>query len=193
MLPLNQSRKIALIAVGLFVVSISILFTVTQKSSFMSGDLKAQIFGSTATHEQAPETSSDPVVVIQTDNKVTYASPSFKTALGYTDESLKDADFFGLVHSGDAGEVAKFITKIVQDHNEMKNLGPYRIKGSDGQYKVYMANATVKMSAGKVTQIVITMKDITKSVEQINNDEQTGKPIRTMKNDPDKKVMASKV
>lgn len=192
MLPLNQSRKIALIAVGIFVVSISILFVFTQKSSFMSGDLKTQILGLGTNHGQTAETS-DPSIVIQPDNKILYASPSFKEALGYKDEDLKNEDFFGLIHSDDTGEVAKFITKIVQDQNELKNLGPYRIKTADSQYKVYMASASVKISGSKVTQIVISMKDITKNIEDINNDQATGKPIRTMKNDPDKKVMASKV
>ncbi|MBI5152441.1 PAS domain S-box protein, partial [Candidatus Peregrinibacteria bacterium] len=145
MLPLNQSRKIALIAVALFVVSMGILFVFTQKDSLLSGSLKSQIFGETGgnSREEMVNSSADPVVVIDSENKISYTSPSFKELLGYTDEELNGVDFFKLVHPDDASDIASFVTKIVQTKEEMKNLGPYRIKDNGGEYKVYMASASV--------------------------------------------------
>lgn len=193
MLPLNQSRKIALIAVALFMVSMGILFIFTQNNGLISGDLKTQLFGAESSkYENIVKNSADPVVVIGAENKISYVSPSFRDLLGYEDVDLNGVDFFNFVHPDDAGDVASLIAKISQEKTEMKNLGPYRIKDKSGQYGVYMAGASVVSSENKVLQIIITMKDITKSVEDINKEKEAGKPIKTMKNEPDKKIMVDK-
>ena len=190
MTPLSQSKKIAVVALGLFTVSISILFAFTQKSAILSGDLKAQLLGNEKVGIETQ--ASEPSVIIGTDNKIVYSSPGFLSTLGYKEEDLKGQDLFQLINSGDAGTVASFITKIVQEKEELKNVGPFRIKDNEGQYKVYMANVKAVEKHGKVEQIVVTMKDITKSVDDMNEEKSTGKPIRAIKNDTEKKFVAEK-
>lgn len=195
MLPINQSRKIALIAVALFTASMGILFVFTQKNDLIPGSLKTQIFGGyggDSAYEYLAGNNSDPTVVIGAENKIAYAGPNFRALLGYDEADLKDVDFFRFVHPDDSGDVASMIAKISQTKAEMNNLGPYRIRGKNGEYKVYMASASVISNGDKTPQIVIKMKDITKSVEDINEAQKTGKPIKTLKNDPGKKIMVDK-
>jgi|GEM_PF-6355260 len=195
MIPLNQSRKIALTAVALFIVSMGILFVSTNnQNSFNSLNLKAELLGHPAektSYEDLVKNSSDPVVVIQ-NNKISYISPDFEKLLGYNESDLIDVDIFELVHPDDVGNFASFITKITQDKEELKNLGPFRIQTKSGQYRIYMASASIVINGDKSPRIIITMKDITKSVEDINQAKEAGKPIKTMKDETDKKIMVDK-
>ena len=195
MIPLNQSRKIALTAVALFIVSTGILFVSTNsQNSFSSLNLKAELLGHPAektSYEDLVKNSSDPVVVIQ-NNKISYISPDFEKLLGYNESDLIDVDIFELVHPDDVGNFASFITKITQDKEELKNLGPFRIQTKSGQYRIYMASASIVINGDKSPRIIITMKDITKSVEDINQAKEAGKPIKTMKDETDKKIMVDK-
>ncbi len=197
MIPLNQSRKIALVAVALFTVSMGILFVFTQnQNSFNASDLKTELFGHVTGetgYENLVKKASDPVVVIQ-NNKISYISPDFEKLLGYDESDLANTnmDIFKLIHPDDAGDFASFIAKIAQEKEELKNLGPFRIQTKSGRYRVYMASASIFTSGNKPARIVITMKDITKSVEDINQEKEAGKPIKTMKDEPEKKIMVDK-
>ena len=143
MFKITQNRKVLLMAVSIFVVSVSmILFFVGgngQDLSVSNENLQTQLLEVFHHNEEKVDDYREllgdpdsPLFVVESDGTFSYLSPDFAEKIGYSEEELLGEAFFPYIHSKDLPVFVTAFTKLVQNGEQQSNLGPFRIEMKNG-------------------------------------------------------------
>jgi len=107
----------------------------------------------------------DPVFVMNLDGTIKFSSWDVENTLGYKQEDLDHQIFFSMLHPDDLSLFLGAFGKVLQNKKPVTMVGPYRLRGKDGQYHIHMGSLFPILTQDVVTQIAISSKDIGKKVD----------------------------
>lgn len=111
------------------------------------------------------EKSTDAVVVIDTDGKPNYVSPSVSTVLGYTEAEAYRRNLFNLIHSEDLPMVENDFKAVLNKPGEPIKVHISRILHKDGSWRWIESTLTNLLDDAHVNGIVNNFRDITERKE----------------------------
>ena len=114
------------------------------------------------------ENTVDAVVIINTDGRVTYASPSVTRVLGYTEEEALQVSIFDVVHPDDQPMVMNMIPKCIENPGVSLPVMQYRSKHKNGNWLWFEGSITNMLHDPAINGIVDNFHDISlkKTAEQ---------------------------
>jgi PAS domain S-box-containing protein len=185
---LGENRKIAIVVISIFVVSIiSVVFLVGKDHLPSSGEnLKIDVLDVVGGHGDSHgdsykqesvyrkilENTEDPVFAIETDGTIAYLSSGFEAQLGYDLGELKEELFFTLISEKDLPSLAAKFTELIDNENVLDSIGPFRINTKDGDHRYILISATHLEEKDHSGKIVGTIKDITESIEEFKEEKE---------------------
>lgn len=193
---LGENRKIAIVSLTIFVVSIISVLVVLGSEFLSSGEsLKVDILEVISHHEEENKyrdiirNSEDPIFAIETDGTISYLSPGVENKLGYEPGELTGKLFFQLIHEKDTSLLIKGFTELFQNKKSVSLEGPYRIMTKNGDVRYILLSATPLMGEEEeVTRIIGSFRDITDSIKEFKDEKQenvdSGPKIRDIENNP---------
>lgn len=204
MLLISQSKKIILLALSLFFVSLSILFVLSSYGGEpgehfgenLFGSLFARQHGGTEVHENFLDEKS-PVLIVTKSGEFVEANKNFFETFRLSSGDLKREEFFSFFHPEDlAGFVGTF-TKVTQQKEEREVYsGPFRFQAEHEKFRLVIVTLRQQKDL-----IVLTFKDITDSVEELKGssdggggegEESAGKTIEKMGDDEKARIVVEK-
>lgn len=174
---LSQNKKIALCAGFVFTISFAtMVFFLEKQGNSLEHVQTDVIHAEENTSEEAgfrkiAGDSEDPLVVINAEGKVEFGSEDFCKLLKVGCDELKEALLFDYIHSKDLSKFASDHSKIVHNGEKKEGIGPYRIVVS-GEEILAIFNAYPVLDGKKVSQIILTVRDLTDQVESINSEDE---------------------
>jgi two-component system sensor histidine kinase UhpB len=111
------------------------------------------------------ENALDIVVILNTEGRIRYSSPSLETTLGYRQEDLLGRDVFELVHPDDVPSMVLLFGQVLA-HPEGRRATSVRIRHKDGSWRILEGKG--KRLETEPGSIVVNAWDITllKATEQ---------------------------
>lgn len=182
---MGQNKRIAFIAIAIFLISlVSVVFVLGKDSLSSSGSLKINILD-VAGHGDKYEESSyreflgnsqDPIFAIESDGTFSYLSPGLEAFLGYTPGELDGKLFFSIIYEKDLSGVMTKFTALLDTNKSINSDGPIRVETKTGKHKYILISATpLENAEGKAVRIIGTIKDITDSVEEFKEEKDPAK------------------
>ncbi|MBA4746887.1 MAG: PAS domain S-box protein [Muricauda sp.] len=110
------------------------------------------------------QNGTDFISILNVNGTYAYASPTYKSHLGYEPDSLFGTNYFDHVHTSDISKVEKAFKKSLGRDNMAMSL--YRFKGSTGKWKWMEAIITNRLSDPNIQGIVVNKADVTDEVSQ---------------------------
>ena len=107
------------------------------------------------------ENTVDAVVVINTDGKVTYASPSINRVLGYTEKEALQVSIFDVVHPDDQPIIMNVIPECLEKPGVSLPVMQYRCKHKNGSWIWFEGTITNMLHDPAINGIVDNFHDIT--------------------------------
>ncbi|MDD3861478.1 MAG: PAS domain-containing protein [Candidatus Gracilibacteria bacterium] len=191
MLKLTQAHKIAVSVVAIFMFSLSVMLFLLDIGDRNLGHIQASV-GHSTNHSDFDDGdknvdpvlkllseyvayfpySNDIIFSVDVEGKFLYTSESFCKLLKKDCTLLKGKLFFKYVHEEDLAELASAHAKIVKDNEDTKGAGPYRLQKANGEKGalVMFDIHVVPDKNGEVGEIVFSVKDITKKVDDMKID-----------------------
>ena len=187
MTTLSQGKKIALTAVAIFSVSLTMLIIFLDESKYGLHNGSASVMTShKSSHGEEAETPSheegaaeyqylgdileeQAAFVTSPEGKLLEVNEAFCELLDRQCESFKDSSIFDYVNSKDISELAGVHGKIVHDGAEFDGLGPYRMLKNNKEIMLLFDAIPSIGESEKVENIIFRVKDITEKVEQLNS------------------------
>ncbi len=189
---LKQNKHVIMVAVALFVVSMStILFFIGSNGGLNGGEIKTDVLDPPAVTEsidvksmQEKETAyrklvndqEDPVFVMNVDGTIRFASWDVENALGYKQTEINKQIFFLLIHPDDLSTFLGAFGKVIQNKKPETMVGPYRLRDNKGEYHLNMGSLYPIMNGDSVEEIAISSRDITKKVQDNQSNTEDKKP-----------------
>lgn len=103
---------------------------------------------------------TDLIQLIDSDLRILYASPSFRTILGFDPSQLTGKSLFDLIHPDDRESVSRTVEKLYQ-YKEPFSI-EVRYQRNQGYWSLMEATLTPILGAGKIFEgIIISSRDIT--------------------------------
>lgn len=113
--------------------------------------------------------SSDVIMIYNSDNIVTYASPSFERLSGYAPEEVIGRSGFDLIHPEDLPILLERRAKLRSGARNPADPGRWRIIQRNGGVRwIEATNSIIPGRDGKAPDIVSSSRDITERVEREN-------------------------
>lgn len=196
MLILSQSKKIALIALSLFFVSLSIVFVVSSQEQHNGETTKNNVFASFFSASNVKETESgpknldaiqEPALALTKSGEFSALNQAFTEEFGYRKDYFTENKFFSLIHAEDLPNFVGSFTKAVQEEKEIYS-GPFRLKLANGDYHLVIMSMSVNESS-----IHILFKDISESIEDLEETKGVdGKTIKELQDKDGARIVVEK-
>ncbi len=106
------------------------------------------------------ENVSDIIAIVDAHGLLTYLSPAAERALGYKPSDLTGRSVALLLHPDDAFNLMQ-VRKVLLAKPNMVRMAEFRLKHSDGSWRVFESAGKVLESRGGQRDYVITARDIT--------------------------------
>lgn len=177
----KENRNLIIASIGIF--GISLLTLLFFLNGSQSSDLKATVLDhqvktsqenstndSDFKYENLNETMGESFVVLGLDGLVRYASTGFMIDSGYTSEEIQSKLFFSLINPEDLELVIAAFGQVLESEIPANMVGPFRLKTIDESEMLNMASIMPIIENGKITEIVISTKDISEGLEKVNPD-----------------------
>ncbi len=189
---IKQNKQVICMAIAVFIVSMSaLLFFTGSNPKIDSHEIKADLLHgsshnveqtvgpkkeSTQNHDTPAEVKNeqtfrkvannftDSIVILNLDGSIDPSSQVFLEKLGYHN-NVKDGLFFSLLNPEDFSAFLGAFGKVLQDHQAIQIVGPYRLRDAHGQYFVHVGTVTPYMVNEKLEKVIFTFKDITAKLE----------------------------
>ncbi len=190
---LSQNKKIALSAISLFVLSLTsmVLFL-----SDLGGDYaKTDVLGAGDSAHVAVEANAEavyravlddtdlPVLVIDHEGKVVFASDDVCELLGISCEVFVDKLFFDYMNAKDLPQFFSTQNKVLQGGEAIDGMGPYRLMKGKKEVLVLFNAALSPTSDKEVSHVALAIKDITSLAESLNMEASSAENMNTWIND----------
>ena len=202
---IKQNKNIIVTAVAMFIVSVSVLmFFFSANTEIAPHDIKTDIIeGINVKLPQENESkfrkllnnNKDSVLAVALNGDIEFASWDFESILGYKQEEILHKSFFTLLNPEDLSDFLGAFGRVMESHQQVNTIGPYRIRDAGGKYHIHIGSATPLLEKDKIRQIIISTKDITdelnekQDLKQKNSEE---KSILQQENKAEIKIIAEK-
>lgn len=107
------------------------------------------------------ENTVDPVVILNTEGKVIYTSPSIERVLGYTEEEALKISIFDVVHPDDQSAIMEQIPECLEKPGVTLPVMRYRCRHKNGSWIWYEGSVTNMLHDPAINGIVNHFHDIT--------------------------------
>ncbi|MEO8823061.1 MAG: PAS domain-containing protein [Ginsengibacter sp.] len=107
------------------------------------------------------ENTVDSVVILNTEGRVTYASPSIERVLGYTEEEALQVSIFDVVHPDDHAMIMAILPECLEKPGVSLPVMQYRCKHKNGTWVWYEGTVTNMLHDPAINGIVDNFHDIT--------------------------------
>lgn len=175
MTSLLTKRKMFIIATCLFLVTMStVLFIIGEGSlNVHHDDLKAYILNSDAIEATQSEeyyrdllhNHEDTVFVLKKDTTIQFSTDKWRENFSYTKDEVDGINFFTFVHPKDLPFFANEMVELINEKMEKQNIGPFRIKDSNGKYKLFMGHGIpLTDEEDEIAGIGLILKDVSMPV-----------------------------
>lgn len=204
----RSNRNVILTAVALFVVSLTgLLYFLTAEPGSEHGELKANVVDSLSIKAQQEEENNyrslleeydheGPLIVLGIDGVVEFASWDFESTTGYISDEVEDELFYSFIHPEDLSLLLGASGKVFATESPVMMIGPYRMRDSNGKYKLQMASLYPIKKDEKVTNIIIAIRNITidrDEDEEMSSEKSNGKAIRNIEDEEDSRLLVEKL
>jgi two-component system cell cycle sensor histidine kinase/response regulator CckA len=125
--------------------------------------VEAQLRGSEERFRAVVEGSTDLIAILDDDLRVTYASPSHTTVLGYSAAERENIDPWSLVHPDDI-ENARALFAALEPGRSVRMPRPIRISTKDHEWKSFVVTLTDLRRSQAVRGVVVNARDVTKEL-----------------------------
>ena len=174
---IKQNQNIILVSVGLFLISLTaLLFLVNNSDKAGHGELNADVVnaGEVINTDKSGESAyrklinnqEDPIIVLRIDGTIEYSSPDLKSSEGYDQKILQDKLFYSLLNPEDLSIFLGAYGKAMASEEAVMMIGPYRIRGANGEYSVNMGSLYPIKSGDKVQKIILTTRNISQDLNK---------------------------
>jgi len=109
--------------------------------------------------EAVIEHTSDVVLIVEPDGQISYASPSAKAELNYTQLELVGKEITSLFHTDDAEAITTEIQSLVDTDSVF--CSQYRLKTSSGDWRMVETTIRGSQSTPTTDGVIVTARDIT--------------------------------
>lgn len=190
MLLLSRNKKIALLAVSLFLTSLSVLFVLSSSGptgGIHSQNLSNNLFGSFFGEQDGGHGSASgensggeaavekngaalrdektPTLIMTKTADFVDMNAAFAAAFGYEKDDFQDQEFFSFFHAKDLPAFVSHFTKVTQGKaTSDAYAGPFRFSTKSGKYRLVIITAVVEKN-----NISLRFKDITDSAEKLQD------------------------
>lgn len=211
----KQNKQVITIAFSVFIISIaSMVFVFGSNSDLHNKDLKANVIHETSHfsseaealaelngqgHGEHGEQSDPKFLIIKTDGAISLVSDQLAEEFGQSKEELQHQNLFGLVNSEDLPTFLGSFGKILQTHEGVEMMGPFRLVVEEGNEIKVMANGKPIMNHGAIDKIVIKITEIKAKIDKaaIEKEKEEAQPkeskkIKNVKNKNSARLMAEK-
>jgi PAS domain S-box-containing protein len=113
------------------------------------------------------ENGADAVVILDATGKPTYASPSIKRVLGYTEEEALAIPLLEVVHPDDQAAVATIMEKALKNPGVALSGHTSRVRHKDGSWRWIEATITNMLHDPGINGIVDNFRDVTQRIEAL--------------------------
>ncbi len=201
---LKHNRNILIIAIAIFMGSLSMLLFFMNEDSPHENDVKTDVIDSVSLknsqeeekkYREMVENEEDTLMVVGLDGKIDLVSWDFEGTAGYKEIDLKNRLFFDLLHPEDIGIFLSAFGTVIESEKPLTMVGPYRLRDSNGQYHFHMGSLYPYKKGPKIVKVIITTRDISETLEnskkapqqnagdsEINSEEYKSPKIRNEKN-----------
>lgn len=176
---LKQNKNIFIVAIGLFIASMSTLLFFLNDAPESHLQLKTDVVDSITlksrqeeerVYRELLENHSDPIIILGLDGTIHFASWEFEANGGYRHKELKGELFFSLLHPDDLGTFMAAFGKVIETEKILTMIGPYRLRYKNGEYSVHMGSLHPLKEGEKILKLGITTRDISNEIEQKNEE-----------------------
>lgn len=177
MLLLSHQKKIVLVAISLFFVSLSLVFVLSGTAAEHEGSLTNSVLGSfldSRASENASGHTSDTQkivsgLIVSKAGDVVTVNASFTQSFGYSREDLS-SDIYSLFHSDDLSSFVRDFTRFLQEKHPQETIsGPFRFLTKSGDYHLVLLTFSAQKEG-----VNIDFKDITQSVQDLDKKPASG-------------------
>ncbi|MEK7544500.1 MAG: PAS domain-containing protein [Patescibacteria group bacterium] len=199
MLLLSHQKKIVLVAISLFFVSLSMVFVMTGESGENhASSMTNSVLGSFFDSHSAAETSGGQdhkntaaSLVIAKTGEVLSLNTAFTSAFGYEKSDLMN-DIYSLFHSDDLSSFVRDFTKFSQEKSPKEMIsGPFRFLTKSSDYHLVLLTFLTEKHG-----IHIDFKDITQSVQDLDkksDSSSSGKKIQDLQEKDGTRIVVEKL
>ncbi len=177
---LSQNKHVILIAVALFVVSMStLLFFLGSNTETQQHEIKTDLLENSKVkslndtedyYRKLVNNHEDSILALALDGSIEFASLDTESKWGYGKKDILNQSIFVLLHPDDLPDFLGVFGKVLQTEHSVNTMGPYRVRGKDSGYRIIIGLATPLMEKGKIQKIIITAKDITDGLAEKSNE-----------------------
>ena len=205
----RSNKNVILTAVALFMVSLTaLLYVLTGDITGEHGGLSANVVDSISIKSQMEQEKVfrsmvddhvGPLAVVETHGLIEFASWDFESTTGYKAEAIKNQLFYSFIHPEDMPQFLAALGKVIATGEEVPMVGPYRIRTSEGDYRMQVASFyPIKNAEGETENIIFAIQDLTENIEpEISEEEENSgsndKSIRNMEEEDDTRLVVEKV
>jgi PAS domain S-box-containing protein len=173
----KNNKNVILIAVAMFVASITGLLFFLSDEKFNHQEYKADVLSADHTeteseeqheinYDELPELKEGPAVIIGMDGLVDFANREYEEQSQYDNEEMVDKLFFSYVHPDDLADMLSKYGQVIASEEPESVVGPYRLKNADGKYELYMASLKPVEADNKMLGVAVSTLSIAESVKQ---------------------------
>ncbi|MBK6791528.1 MAG: PAS domain S-box protein [Anaerolineales bacterium] len=125
------------------------------------------------------ENATDGILVVNSEGKISYESPSVAHLLGYGFKNLIGMNSFDLIHPDDLAEIFETFMSGLEKPGHI-HRGEYRLKHHDGEWRVFEIVSHYLMDDPAIMGIIINGRDITKIKQAEENLRQQNKNLQSL-------------
>lgn len=107
------------------------------------------------------EQSSEVILLVNRDGKITYENPAIENALGFKPNVRIGSSAFSLVHPDDIKIVTGSFSVLFKDKNASVQKAEIRLRHKDGSWKTFMAVASNLKHENNIEYAIVNLHDIT--------------------------------
>jgi len=185
---ISQNKKIAISAISIFLVSLSMMMFFLGKGSFLqSGEANVlhSTGGSTSAHGAAAggneavaiedsyrkdlKNIEDPIFVLTPAGKFTFTSDSFCKLVNKKCDTLTGKLFYNLINSKDLPALISSVSDVLAKKERVDSMGPYRMISGDHELIVMFNVVPVLGENKEVKSLAFSIKDLTAQVQNLDS------------------------
>jgi two-component system, cell cycle sensor histidine kinase and response regulator CckA len=125
--------------------------------------MEAQLRGSEERFRAVVDGSTDLIAILDNDFRVSYASPSHRTVLGYRASERERIDPWSLVHPDDEDDVREAFARL-ESSRAVRMSRPIRIRTKRHEWKSFIVTLTNLRQSEAVRGVVVHARDVTKEL-----------------------------
>lgn len=161
----SQNKKIAAMALAVFMVSFSLMM-------FFLGN--AENLNQTATNvlhlgeeESAEMKLEGPGFITNVEGELIYASEGFCEIMAGNCSEIVDGKIFEYINAKELPDFVSIFSELVASGEKKEVIGPFRVLASDKEKLVLLSAQPVKDGDGKVSTIIFVTKNLTEQAEEL--------------------------